>query len=231
VPAMGGFTAVHLQEIDEITDGRCAWRPVRHHLGIKSFGINAWTGRSAGDRVINEHDEADLDDQQEELYFVYEGRARFELDGESVDAPAGTFVFVTPAVRRTAFAEEAGTTIVSMGATPGRPYVPVGWEVWAEVNPLYEAGDYAAAADRAREIVDANPEYVAPLYNVACCESLAGRPEEAIEHLRRAITAWEPFRAMAVKDSDFDPIRQEPGFRDLVGETKPGVARRGYEKS
>ena len=50
---MGGFTAVHLEEIEEITDGRCPWRPVRHHLGIKSFGINAWTAREAGDRLIN----------------------------------------------------------------------------------------------------------------------------------------------------------------------------------
>ena len=99
---MGGFTAVHLDEIEEITDGRCPWRPVRHQLGIKSFGINAWTAREAGDRLINEHDEADTEDQQEELYFVQDGRARFELDGESVDAPPGTFVHVQPGVRRTA---------------------------------------------------------------------------------------------------------------------------------
>jgi tetratricopeptide (TPR) repeat protein len=216
---MGGFTAVHLEEIDEVTDGRCPWRPVRHHLGITSFGINAWTAHESGDRLINEHDEADTDDQQEELYFVQEGRARFELDGEPVDAPAGTFVFVRPSVKRTAFAEEPGTTLLAMGAVAGKAYVPVGWEVWAEVNPLYEAGDYAAAADRALEIVNANPEYVAPLFNLACCESLAGRPEDAIEHLRRAIEAWEPFRQLAAKDSDFDPIRNEPAFKELVGES------------
>ncbi len=78
---------MHLEEIEEITDGRCPWRPVRHHLGIKSFGINAWTAREAGDRLINEHDEADTEDQQEELYFVQDGRARFELDGESSTRP------------------------------------------------------------------------------------------------------------------------------------------------
>ncbi|HET6656946.1 MAG TPA: tetratricopeptide repeat protein [Gaiellaceae bacterium] len=218
---MGGFTAVHLEEIEEVTDGRAPWRPVRHHLGIRSFGINAWTGREAGDRIINEHDEADVEadaeGQQEELYFVQEGRARFELDGESVDAPAGTFVHVQPGVKRTAFAEEAGTTILAMGATLGKAYVPVGWEVWAQVNPLYEAGQYAEAADRARAIVDEHPEYVAPLYNLACCESLAGRPDDAIEHLRRAIDAWPDFRELAAKDSDFDPIRDEPGFKELVG--------------
>jgi tetratricopeptide (TPR) repeat protein len=215
---MGGFTAVHLEEIEEITDGRCPWRPVRHHLGIKSFGINAWTAREAGDRLINEHDEADTDDQQEELYFVQDGRARFELDGESVEAPAGTFIHVQPGVTRTAFAEEPATTVLAMGATLGRPYVAVGWEVWAQINPLYEAGRYAEAADRALEVLEAHPEYVAPLYNLACCESLAGRPADAVEHLRRAIEAWEPFRELAVKDSDFDPIRDDPGFKEIVGE-------------
>jgi tetratricopeptide (TPR) repeat protein len=215
---MGGFTAVHLDEIEEFTDGRCPWRPVRHHLGITSFGINAWTAREAGDRIINEHDEADTDDQQEELYFVQDGRARFELDGESVDAPAGTFVHVQPGVKRTAFAEEPATTVLAMGATLGKPYVAVGWEVWAQVNPLYEAGDYAGAADLALELVADHPEYVSPLFNLACCESLAGRPDDAIEHLRRAIEAWEPFRQLAGKDSDFDPIRDDPSFKELVGE-------------
>src|SRR6185295_6662299 len=107
---MSSFTAVHLEEIEEFTDGRCPWRPVRHHLGITSFGINAWTAREAGDRIINEHDEADLEadveGRQEELYFVQEGHARFVLDDQPVDAPTGTLVHVQPGVKRTAFAEE-----------------------------------------------------------------------------------------------------------------------------
>src|SRR5215216_6504125 len=84
---MSGYEVTHLAEIDEITDGRCPWRPVRHHFGITSFGVNAWTAREAGDRIINEHDEAD---EHEELYFVTQGRAMFELDGERREAPAGT---------------------------------------------------------------------------------------------------------------------------------------------
>jgi hypothetical protein len=87
---MAGFAAAHVSGVEEITDGRCPWRPVRHHFGIQSFGVNAWTAAKAGDRIINEHDENDEGEQQEELYFVQEGRARFELDGQAVDAPAGT---------------------------------------------------------------------------------------------------------------------------------------------
>src|SRR6187551_1609328 len=123
---MSEYAIARLEEIEEISDGRCPTRPVRHHFGITSFGVNAWTGREAGDRIINEHDEAD---EQEELYLVQSGRARFELDGESVDAPAGTFVFAEPGVKRTAFAEEAGTTVVVMGGTPGQAYEVSGWDV------------------------------------------------------------------------------------------------------
>jgi len=213
---MRGYAVAHIDEIDEISDGRCPWRPVRHHLGITSFGVNAWTGREVGDRLINEHDEADVDDAQEELYFVQQGRARFELDGEQVDAPGGTFVFVRPAVKRTAFAEEAGTTLVALGGVPGKAYQAHGWEAWAQIRPLFESGEYAEAADRGREALESHPEYSGLAYNVACAESLAGRRADAIDHLRRAIEGWEPFRKLAGEDSDFDPIRQEPAFKKLV---------------
>jgi hypothetical protein len=210
------YEIAHLDEIDEITDGREPWRPIRHHFGITSFGINAWTGREAGDRIINEHDEAD--DGNEELYAVIRGRATFELDGERLDATAGTLVYVRPGVKRTAFAEEAGTTILAAGGVPGQAYEPDGWEIWAPLRPLYEAGEYAEVADRGRAVIEAHPEYPEPMYNLACCEALAGRTEDAIEHLRLALEKAEQLRSFAKEDSDLDPIRDDPAFKALVGD-------------
>jgi hypothetical protein len=66
---MSGYAVAHLDEIEEMNDGRCPYRPVRHHFGITAFGITAWTARDAGDRIINEHDEAEPD-LNEELYLV-----------------------------------------------------------------------------------------------------------------------------------------------------------------
>jgi len=212
---MSRYTVAHLDEIDERDDGRCPYRPVRHHLGITAFGVNTWTARAAGDRIINEHDESEPD-ANEELYLVMTGRATFELDGDRVDAPAGTFVFARPGVKRTAFAEEAGTTVVALGGTPGKAYESDGWELWAPLHPLYEAGEYAQAADRGRELVEEHPQYAALFYNLACCESLAGRATDALGHLRQAIAMSEKFRAFAKDDSDFDPIREEAGFKELV---------------
>jgi hypothetical protein len=106
------------------------WRPVRHHLGIHAFGINAWTAREAGDEVIEEHVEAQASPtRHEELYFVTTGRATFTVDDEDVDAAAGTFVFVPdPESKRRAVAVEPGTTVLSIGAAPGEVYTVSDWE-------------------------------------------------------------------------------------------------------
>jgi mannose-6-phosphate isomerase-like protein (cupin superfamily) len=208
------YAVARLEDIEELTDGREPYRAVRHHFGITSFGVTAWTARQAGDRIINEHDESD--DGSEELYLVLRGRAMFELDGDRVAAPAGTFVFAPPGVRRTAFAEEPETTILALGGTPGEAYEPDGWELWAPLNPLYEAGEFAEAADRGRQLVEAHPQYAGLFFNLACCESLAGRTADAIDHLGLAIERSERFRSSAEADPDFDPIRDEPAFRRLI---------------
>ena len=91
-------------------------------------------------------------------------------------------------------------------------------ELWAPLHPLYQAGEYAEAADRARPVREEHPDYPDLLYNVACCESLAGRPADAVAHLERAIELSDGFcRGMAKGDTDFDPIRDDPAFVTLVG--------------
>ena len=65
-------------------------------------------------------------------------------------------------------------------------------------------------------MVDANPEYAVPMYNLACCESLAGRTTDAIEHLRQSFELSGRLRDLAKTDSDLDPIRDEPAFKKLV---------------
>jgi tetratricopeptide (TPR) repeat protein len=212
---MSSYAVAHLDEIDELTDGRCPYRPVRHHFGITAFGVNAFTGHQAGDRILNEHDEADPD-SQEELYLVIDGRAEFHVDGELLDAPAGTFVSVGPGTRRTAFATEGGTTILALGGTPGQTYQPHGWEVWGPLRPLYDAGRYEEAAERGAELLAGDPPYAELYYNVACCECLAGRTVDALAHLRRAIELSELTRDYARTDSDFDRVRDEPEFEALV---------------
>jgi tetratricopeptide (TPR) repeat protein len=213
---MSAYEVVRLDEIEEIDDGREPYRPVRHHLGITAFGVTSWTGKNAGDRIINEHAE-DQPGDSEELYVVLSGHARFEIGDDTVDAPEGTLVFVPVGPhRRTAYAEADGTTLLAIGAPPGQAYEATGWELWMPLGRLYAAGDYEAAIEQGRELAEANPQYALLLYNLACCEALAGRSEDAIRHLRMAIERWDGARELARSDSDFDPIREEPGFEELV---------------
>jgi mannose-6-phosphate isomerase-like protein (cupin superfamily) len=86
------FRVTRLSEIEIPSgDGSIAWAPIRSQLDVRSFGINAWTADEAGKHVIGEHDEAGpRATGHEELYFVVKGRATFTVDGETIDAPAGT---------------------------------------------------------------------------------------------------------------------------------------------
>jgi tetratricopeptide (TPR) repeat protein len=214
---MATRAVAHLDEIDEFADAGSHYRPIRHHLGITAFGVTAWTAHAAGDVVINEHDEGDPT-ADEELFLVLRGHAVFDLDGNSVDAPSGTLVYAPPGTRRTASATQDGTTIIAVEGTPGAGYEARGWELWAPLVPLYEAGEYAQVADRLRALVATAPQYPMLFFNLACCESRCGRTSDALEHLRNAVEMSEEFRDSAKNDSDLDPIRHEPAFQQLIGQ-------------
>jgi len=122
---------VRIEEIEPVpvVGGELQWRPLRRTLGIEAFGINAYTA-SAGELVVEEHDETGAGaGHHEELYVVVTGRATFTVDGEELDAPAGTLVFVgDPAAERSAVALEAGTAVLGVGAPRGAPYRVAAWE-------------------------------------------------------------------------------------------------------
>ncbi len=89
-------------------------------------------------------------------------------------------------------------------------------DAWRSVIELYEDGEYAAVADRGRELLEAEPDHAGLLFNIACCEALAGRRDDAIVHLRRAIELDSEFGAMAAEDSDLDALRDDPEFSELL---------------
>jgi tetratricopeptide (TPR) repeat protein len=201
------YRIARLDEIEAVN----GWIPVRRHLGVGAFGVNAWRPQEDGQTLIGEHDEATTG--HEELYLVTEGHARFTVDGEEIDAPAGTIVFVRdPSLKRAAVTREPKTTIVTLGAKPGEAYAPLPWEENAEIIPLFASGEYAEAKARLERALERHPDAGGLTYNLACAESRLGETDAALAHLERAIEIWPGFREAAGGDPDFEAIRDDPRF-------------------
>jgi tetratricopeptide (TPR) repeat protein len=200
-------------------EGRPTWSRVRQYLGIGAFGINAWTAQDPGIEVIEEHDEVgESAGKHEEVYLVLSGRATFTVDGDDIPAAPGTFVFVgDPTIRRKAVAEEPGTTVVAIGAQQGVAFQPSEWERSAPAFGYFATGEYDKARDVLAELLEEHPENGGILYNLACAESQLGHSDDAIVHLERAVEQENRFKDAARRDSDFDPIRDDSRFQELVG--------------
>jgi tetratricopeptide (TPR) repeat protein len=207
-----GYQVARLDELEAIPVAEgLVWHPVRRRFGVTAFGINAYSAEEVGGHVVERHTEQQLG--HEEVYIVVNGRARFILDENEVDAPAGTLVFIgDPAVRREAVAEEPGTFVLAVGAKPGAPYEVSAWETMFYALPSSRAGDWDTAISMHEEALRERPGHSALLYNLACMESRGGRHQEALLHLRQAGELDRRWLEYAQKDTDFDPIRREPGF-------------------
>jgi tetratricopeptide (TPR) repeat protein len=201
-----------IASIAEMEDSH-GWSPIRKRFGVESFGVNAWTASGADERVIPEHDE--VPSGHEELYVVIAGHARFTVDDEEIDAPNGTVLYVRdPAARRAAWAREPNTTVLAVGAAPGKAYRPRSWELG--VGQLFDRGEHE---ELKRVLVGALGKYeddAGVLYNLACAEALLGETEAAISHLSEALDAHPAFRDAARDDPDFDSLRSDERFAALV---------------
>ena len=94
---------------------------VRGHLGVESFGVNAFEAHE-GELLVVPHDELGEGERNEELYLVVRGRARFRCDGEEVELAEGELLYAAAEVEREAVALETPTIVFMVGATPGKPY-------------------------------------------------------------------------------------------------------------
>jgi len=199
-----------IASLDEI-ERRGRSIPVREHLGIHAFGVNAFTTGDDG-TLINEHDEAATG--QQELYLVLDGKATFEIDGETVEAPAGTFLFVPPESKRRATGDG---TVLAVGAKVGEAYRALDWgNAWPYHNESMKAyGEqrYADALAAVRSGLEQAPEHPGLHYNYACFATLAGETgDETFGHLQRSVELYPSFREQARSDEDFTAVREDPRF-------------------
>jgi len=208
-----GYAIARLDDMERVG----AWIPIRRRFGIGAFGVNAWTG-DEGAELIGAHEEKTSG--HEELYVVVSGHASFSVADETIDAPAGTLVFVRdPETRRGATATAAGTTILSAGAKPGEAYAPLGWEENAEVIGLFGEEKYAEAKEQLLAAIERFPDSAGLIYNLACAESRLGEHDAALSHLVRAIELEPSLAELAQSDPDLEAIREAPGFPPAPAES------------
>jgi hypothetical protein len=205
------WRVAHLDDIER----RGRDLPMREHLGIHAFGINAFASGEDG-TLVNDHDEAATG--QEELYIVLDGTATFEVDGATFDAPAGTYVSIPPEARRKASGD--GTLLV-IGGTPGEAYQAVDWgEAWPfhrDSMTAYGEQRYADALEAVRTALEHMPDHAGLNFNYACFAVLAGdTSDETFAHLRRSVELLPRFREDARRDNDFASVRDDPRFEEAL---------------
>ena len=202
---MSGYEIASLTGIESLKGpGTLRWTPLRKHFGITAFGINAYTATEVGQDVVEEHTEERLG--HEELYLVVSGRATFVLDGEEVEVPAGSVVFLRdPKVKRYARAEEAGTTVLAVGGKPGSHEIS-GWEYFFAAYAIADEDLDGALAQLEAGLAE-KPDHPPLHYHLACINARAGRLDEARRQLDRALELDPELQSYADEDEDLKPLR------------------------
>jgi tetratricopeptide (TPR) repeat protein len=201
----------HIDELEavELPDG-FVWRPVRRHFGIKAFGVNAYTAGASG-RVVEEHTEGQL--EHEEIYLVLRGRVKFTIDGSDHELGQGQLVFVRdPSLKRSGVGLTDDAAVLAIGGKPGEAFEVSAWETWFAAYPLQQAKKWDEVIAIYDEALAEKPDNSALVYNLACMEALAGRTDDALAHLQRAIELRPEFAENAAKDEDFASIKDDPRF-------------------
>ena len=121
-----GWSVAHVDEVPPVKpDWPDTWKSIRHHFGVAAFGINAVT-KDEGKVLIPEHHEQESG--QQEVYFVHRGTVHATLDGEPVTMHEGDIAAIEPATPRKFEAGSSPSTLLVIGATPGKAYEIGDWE-------------------------------------------------------------------------------------------------------
>ena len=183
--------------------GSMTWHPVRAQLGIRAFGAAAFSAREAGDLVVEPHTEQD-GRGHEELYLVVEGRARFRVGDDEVEAEAGTFVFVgDPSLHREAVALEPGTSVLVLGV-PSRCSSRPARSTWRGCARGSTTRRPRSRSPRRGCASGASP---GAMYAAALAAAAAGDLETARTHLRAAIAALPGLADEAQRDDVLRDVR------------------------
>ena len=204
MPRGPSWKAVRLDEVEPRPwqDTELSWLPLREELGTRIVGMAGFSADRVGQELIEGHDEEHDGRGHEEVYVVLRGRVMFVLDGDKIDAPAGSFVLVEPGVHRQAVAAEPGSAVLALGGP--RTFEPSAAE-WIERARPFIRSDPA----KARQIVDELRSVKPDSPGIAIGEALLSVGQGDENSARRALAAV---------------LADEPGLRHTL-ESDPDLGR------
>ncbi|MGE5082882.1 MAG: TPR end-of-group domain-containing protein, partial [Acidobacteriota bacterium] len=81
---------------------------------------------------------------------------------------------------------------------------------------LERIGEHEQAAEWAERALHLDPTHPVMLYNLACFHSVAGRVDEALDLIEKALDLGVLHRERYLTDSDLENARRDPRFHELM---------------
>ena len=165
--------------------------------------MSAFSAQTAGETVVEPHDESTDGRGHEEFYVVLRGSARLTIDGDEFEAGPSTIVLVRPGTHRAAVATDADTLVLAVGGPP--TFEPAGSE-WLELaRPHFETDP-----GRAEELLDRGIEEIpgsaAVPFGRALLAATQGRTDDALAALREAVSRDPRLHAEAEREELLAPL-------------------------
>ena len=92
--------------------------------------------------------------------------------------------------------------------------------IYLGADVLIRLGEKQKAMEYVKRLAATERDEPYLLYGVACLYSLIGKPDEAVFYLTKSVEGGFAHRQYLEKDSDFDPIREHPGYKTLIRDLK-----------
>jgi len=92
--------------------------------------------------------------------------------------------------------------------------------IYLGAGVLIRMGEKQRAMEWVRRLAATERDEPYLLYGIACLYALTEKVEESIYYLKKAVEAGYAHRQYLEKDSDFDPIREHPGYLNIINDLK-----------
>jgi adenylate cyclase len=89
-----------------------------------------------------------------------------------------------------------------------------------KARSLYEDGQKERAIEWSKRSLELHPDDVGALVNAACLHGKAGHKEAALEFLERVFACGWGKRDWVEHDPDYDVLRDDPRFQQLLAKLK-----------